>query len=400
MINAINPGFAHLAPYPFERLGKLLATVRPPDNLDPVALSIGEPRHAPPASVLRAYERSLLEGVSRYPTMRGIEPLRAAMRDWLARRFALTADANTQIHPVNGTREALFAIAQAMVTPGAGQRILLPNPFYQIYEGAALMAGAIPTYLPATAEHNFLPDLQAIAPEVLEQTQLFYLCSPVNPCGTIAPLSYLQSLAQLARQYDFVVVADECYIELFRDTPPPSMLNACIQLGDPAFTNVLVFHSLSKRSNLPGLRSGFVAGDAELIDAFARYRTYHGCSMSLAVQRASIEAWNDDAHVHSNREQYNEKFDSARQILSPVIDVAVPPATFYLWPDVGEDDEVFCRDLYAQTHVTAVPGRYLARDADGANPGRNRVRLSLVATPEQTAVALQRLASFIQQRKQ
>ncbi|MEO0573899.1 MAG: succinyldiaminopimelate transaminase [Pseudomonadota bacterium] len=398
MISNLNPGFAQLAPYPFERLTRLLTDVTPDSRHAPIPLSIGEPRHAPPDIVLRQYERSLLEGVTRYPTMRGTRELRLACAGWLQRRFDVNADPDTMVHPVTGTREALFAIAQALVAPGTAQRVLFPNPFYQIYEGAALLAGAIPTYLPATAQYNFLPDLDAIEPDILDQTQLFYLCSPVNPCGTVASLDYLSQLVTLAKRHDFVIVADECYIELYRDAPPVSLLNACASLDDDAFSNVLAFHSLSKRSNLPGLRSGFVAGDPALIDYFARYRTYHGCSMSLAVQHASITAWNDDAHVHRNREQYNEKYAMAIDVLGDVLDVTLPPATFYLWPDVGCDDELFCQELYRDAHVTAVPGSYLARDVDGNNPGAARIRLSLVASFDDTHTALQRLAHFIRHR--
>ncbi|MEM8548499.1 MAG: aminotransferase class I/II-fold pyridoxal phosphate-dependent enzyme, partial [Pseudomonadota bacterium] len=293
-----NPGFAALQPYPFEKLAQLLAGVTPPPDVDPIALSIGEPRHPPADFILERYAAALTEGVSRYPTMRGTDALREACSGWLQRRFAVTVDPARMVHPVTGTREGLFAITQALVDPAADALVLMPNPFYQIYEGAALLAGATPHYLPAHAEHDYLPDLDAIDSDTWQRARVFYLCSPVNPCGTIAPLAYLERLVELARQHDVVIVADECYIELYRDVPPVSVLNAA---SDHNFANVLVFHSLSKRSNLPGLRSGFVAGDATLIDVFARYRTYHGCSMSLAVQAASIAAWNDDEHVQLNR---------------------------------------------------------------------------------------------------
>ncbi|MEL7298029.1 MAG: succinyldiaminopimelate transaminase [Pseudomonadota bacterium] len=389
-----NAGFDALQPYPFEKLRQLLNGIKPAIP-DAIPLSIGEPRHEPPGFVLDAYRNALMEGVSRYPTIQGSEALRDACRGWLDRRFGVHV-ADDMVQPVNGTREALFAVAQAFVRSGSGQKILMPNPFYQIYEGAALMAGAVPHYLNVVSDDDFLPDLNAIDSETFAATRIFYLCSPVNPCGTVASLSYLQRLIELAIRYDFIVVADECYIELYRDAAPVSILNAAETLSLPRpCANVLAFHSLSKRSNLPGLRSGFVAGDADLISRYRAYRTYHGCSMSLAVQEASIAAWRDDAHVAENRELYNEKFADAHRILSTALDVAIPPAAFYLWPNVGGDDVAFCRELFAHTHVTAVPGSYLSREVSGINPGYGYVRLSLVADPDATRTALERIAAFI-----
>lgn len=392
--DSINPGFDALQPYPFERLTTLLQGITPADK-SPIALSIGEPRHAPPEHVLKIYREHLLEGVSRYPTIRGIDSLRLACSEWLQRRFALSVDAATMIQPVNGTREALFAVAQAFVHHGRGQKILMPNPFYQIYEGAALMAGASPHYLSVSAQDNYLPDLDSIDEATYAQAQIFYLCSPVNPCGSVASLAYLSKLVSLAQQHQFVIAADECYIELYRDAPPVSILNACSALGDDSFKQVLAFHSLSKRSNLPGMRSGFVAGDPDLIRDFTRYRTYHGCSMSLAVQHASAAAWGDDHHVVDNRRSYNIKYDLAKTILDPVLNIDVPAASFYLWPDIEGDDERFCRDLYAEQNVVCVPGSYLSRDVDGHNPGRGFVRMSLVADEATTAEALSRISDFL-----
>ncbi|MEM9171740.1 MAG: succinyldiaminopimelate transaminase [Pseudomonadota bacterium] len=391
-----NPGFATLHPYPFEKLAQLLGGVTPPDDLDPIPLAIGEPRHAPPEFVLQRYRDTLLEGVSRYPSMRGGLALREACAGWLQRRFNVRIDPANALHPVTGTREALFAITQTLVDPAAQSLILMPNPFYQIYEGAALLAGATPHYLAADHSNGYLPDLDAIAPQIWHQARVFYLCNPVNPAGTVAPVDYLRRLIALAREHDVVVVADECYIELYRDQPPDSVLNAA---HDDQHTNVLAFHSLSKRSNLPGLRSGFVAGDPALIELFARYRTYHGCSMSLAVQHASAAAWDDDAHVMDNRAQYNAKYVIAQETLGRLLELEVPAATFYLWPSIGEDDTTFCRDLFEQTHITAVPGQYLARTVNEHNPGFGHIRLSLVADLEHTRLAFERIAAFIQHRR-
>lgn len=389
-----NPGFSALQPYPFEKLERLLGGLTPPAGLSPISLSIGEPRHAPAEHVLDTYRQHLADGVTRYPTIRGTLALRDACAAWLNRRFSVDIDPASMVQPVTGTREALFAAAQAFVHAGSGQTVLMPNPFYQIYEGAALLAGATPDYLNVFAADDFLPDLDAIAPERLDRARLFYLCSPVNPCGTVASLDYLQRLVTLAVKHDFLIMADECYIELYRDTPPVSILNACATLGLERYQRVLAFHSLSKRSNLPGMRSGFVAGDPALISVYARYRTYHGCSMSVAVQMASIAAWRDDTHVTDNREQYNAKYAAVAPLLAKTLNVTAPPASFYLWPHVGGDDAAWCRDLFAATNVTLVPGSYLSRDVDGINPGRGYVRISLVASLEETLAAARRIAEF------
>ncbi|MFK8052758.1 MAG: succinyldiaminopimelate transaminase [Woeseiaceae bacterium] len=392
--SALNPGFAALQPYPFEKLAKLIRDVKPAD-LAPIALSIGEPKHAPPDFVLDTYRKHLLEGVSRYPSINGLDTLRQSAADWLQRRFNVEVDAAQMVQPVNGTREGLFAFAQAFIDPKDKPLVLMPNPFYQIYEGAALMAGATPYYLNVSADQNFLPDLDAIAPEVLQRTRIFYLCSPVNPCGSVAPLAYLRQLVEMAKTHDFIIAADECYIELYRDQPPVSILNACPLDDRIPFERVVAFHSLSKRSNLPGLRSGFVAGDPTLIADFRRYRTYHGCSMSLAVQEASQAAWSDDTHVSLNREQYNDKFRLADERLSPLMDFEVPAAAFYLWPNVSGSDETFCRDLYRAENVLCVPGSYLSRDTADGNPGSGFVRMSLVADLPTTDDAIQRIARFL-----
>ncbi|MEM6817970.1 MAG: succinyldiaminopimelate transaminase [Pseudomonadota bacterium] len=385
-----NPGFERLQAYPFEYLADLLAGVTPPSGLSPIPLSVGEPKHTPYAAALEAHNAVFQTSAGKYPPIRGTDDLRNACAGWLDRRFDLQVDPQRMLHPVNGTREGLFAIAQALIDPAEDAVVAMPNPFYQIYEGAALMAGATPVYLATDPAHHHLPDLNQISEDLLRSLRLFYLCSPVNPAGAVAPLAYLERLANLAVEYDFIVVADECYIDIYRDEPPVSLLNAV--KGE--FPNVLAFHSLSKRSNLPGLRSGFVAGDPSLIDLFARYRTYHGCGMSLAVQAASIAAWSDDAHVDDNRRAYNQKFAMAAETLSGRLNAETPPAAFYLWPEIDGDDRMFCRDLFEQTHVTAVPGRYFAREVDGVNPGAGRIRLSLVADIDNTREALERLAAF------
>ena len=394
-----------LLPYPFERLAALKAGVAPPAGLAHIALSIGEPKHAPPAFVLEAL-REAMAGFGSYPTTAGSPELRAACGRWLERRFGFVTDsiAEAQVLPVNGTREALFAIAQAVIDRGAARGgaplVAMPNPFYQIYEGAALLAGAEPLFIDTRAEDGFLPDLDAVPHSAWERCQLLYLCNPGNPAGAVMDVAMLRRVLELAERHDFVVVADECYADIYPDeaSPPPSLLTAARAMGNDAFRRCLAFHSLSKRSSLPGLRSGFVAGDARLLERFLLYRTYHGCSMPLPVQSASIVAWGDDAHARANRALYREKFARVVPILAPHMAVEAPAGGFYLWPDTGRDDEAFVRDLYARKNVTVVPGSYLARDAGAGNPGAGRVRISLVAEVDECVAAAHRLADFMQGR--
>jgi N-succinyldiaminopimelate aminotransferase len=397
----VNPGLARLAPYPFERLAALLAPHRPPAGLRPIPLSIGEPRHAPPALAVRALVDAL-PALGTYPATQGLPAFRAAVGAWLERRFALggTLDPERMVLPVNGTREALFAFAQTVVEAGAGRLVAMPNPGYQIYEGAALLAGATPLYLDTTAANGFVPDLEAVPASTWARVALVYVCAPGNPTGTLLPPGYHARLLELADRYDFVIAADECYAEIYADeaAPPAGFLGASHALGRPAFRRVVVFHSLSKRSSLPGLRSGFVAGDPEVLARFRLYRTYHGSALPVHVQEASIAAWADERHVVDNRALYRTKYDAVLPILAPVLDVARPPAGFYLWPDVGADDEVFARELHARTAVTVVPGSYLGRAAAGPNPGRGRVRLSLVASLEDCVEAAHRIRHFIESR--
>ena len=394
----MHPGLARLKPYPFERLARLLAGVVPPAGRTAISLSIGEPKHAPPKLALDALVGAL-DALGTYPLTAGLPEFRATVGRWLERRYALggTLDPDTMVLPVNGTREALFAFAQTVIDPAAQALVAMPNPCYQIYEGAALLAGAEPCYLDTVAANGFLPDLEAVPAAVWRRCALLYLCSPGNPTGAVADEAFLKRALELADQHDFVIAADECYAELYDEeaSPPPGFLKACRSLGRTRFERVVVFHSLSKRSSLPGLRSGFVAGDPALIDRFRLYRTYHGCALPVHVQRASIAAWQDESHVLANRALYRAKFDAVLPILAPVLPQTRPAGGFYLWPDVGGDDEAFARALYATEALIVVPGRYLARDTAAGNPGAGRIRLSLVAPIEQCSEAAGRLCRFI-----
>jgi N-succinyldiaminopimelate aminotransferase len=398
----VNPGFQRLAAYPFERLAVLKQGLVPPAQLSHIPLSIGEPRHAPPEFVLDTL-RANLDGLSSYPATRGLPELRSAAARWAERRFAMPAgsvDGESQVLPVTGTREALFAFVQAVVDSRSGLQaplVLMPNPGYQIYEGAALLAGAEPHFLDTTPENGFLPDLDAVPVDVWRRCQLLFLCSPANPVGTVMGIAYLQQALRLAEQHDFVVASDECYADLFEaeSSPPPSLLSAAAQMGNTGFRRCMTFHSLSKRSSLPGLRSGFVAGDAALIKPFLLYRTYHGCAMPIPTQLASITAWNEDAHVVANRALYRRKFDRVLPILAPVIPVHRPAGGFYLWLQVGGDDEAFTAGLFAAQNVTVVPGSYLARETSLGNPGTGFVRISLVASEEECVQAATRIRDFL-----
>ncbi|MNF55884.1 LL-diaminopimelate aminotransferase [compost metagenome] len=395
----MNEALNHLQPYPFEKLRALLAGAQPPMEKKGIALSIGEPKHRSPAFVAEALAANL-EQLAVYPTTLGIPALREAIAHWCERRFKVPAgwlDAARHVLPVNGTREALFAFTQAVVNRADNGLVVSPNPFYQIYEGAALLAGAEPHYLPCLAENGFNPDFDAVPAEVWQRCQILFLCSPGNPTGALIPLDTLKKLIALADQHDFVIAADECYSELYFDeqNPPAGLLTACAELGRSDFARCVVFHSLSKRSNLPGLRSGFVAGDAAILKSFLLYRTYHGCAMPVQTQLASVAAWNDEVHVRANRALYREKFDAMLDILGPVLDVQRPDGGFYLWPKTPVDDETFTRELFAREHVTVVPGSYLSRAVDGFNPGAGRVRMALVAPLAECVEAGERIRAFI-----
>ncbi len=399
----MNGRLTRLAAYPFERLARLKAGRTPPAALPHIAMSIGEPKHAPPAFVIEALQRNLGK-LDSYPVTAGLPETRASIADWLHRRFQVRVDAGTMTLPVNGTREALFSFVQAVVdnSGSIAPVVAMPNPFYQIYEGAALLAGAEPVFINTVAANRFQPDLDAVPPEVWKRCQVLFLCSPGNPTGSVLSLDYLRYALGLADKYDFVIASDECYAELYRDdrAPPPSLLQAAIASGHANFERCVVFHSLSKRSSVPGLRSGFVAGDPAILKPYLLYRTYHGCAMPVPTQLASIAAWNDDAHAAANRALYREKYARVLPILAPVLDVAEPDGGFYLWPDVGRDDEAFTRDLFATQNLTILPGSYLARDTPAGNPGRHRVRISLVAPVDECVQAAQRIRAFLTQQTQ
>jgi N-succinyldiaminopimelate aminotransferase len=394
----MNPRLDRLQPYPFEKLGALLAGAGPPPGLAPIRLSIGEPQHPTPAFIGETLAGHL-DGLAGYPATRGTALLREVIAGWLTRRFALpdgALDPARHVLPVNGTREGLFAFAQATVDAGSDPLVLLPNPFYQIYEGAALLAGAQPHYLPCAAETGFVPDLDAVDDATWARCQLLYTCSPGNPSGAVMDQATLTRLIGLADRHDFIIAADECYAEIYQDeaNPPPGLLQAAAAMGRDDFRRCIVFHSLSKRSNAPGLRSGFVAGDAEVIRRFLAYRTYHGCAMALPQQHASAAAWADEAHVVENRHLYREKFDAVLEVLGSVLDVQRPAAGFYLWPRTPIDDTEFARRLYAEQHVTVLPGSYLSRSAGGTDPGAGRVRMALVAPLAECVEAARRIKAF------
>ena len=393
----MNPGLGHLRPYPFEKLAALKRE-RTAARKAEIDLSLGEPKHETPGFILEALAENLgLASV--YPSTRGLEALRGAIAQWLTQRFSLPAGSLDERHvlPVNGTREALFAIAQCLVNRAApAPLVLMPNPFYQIYEGAALLAGAEPRPVNADAADD-LQGFAALREDTWARCELLYLCSPNNPTGTVLSVDALEKLLDCADRHDFVIVADECYSEIYPDEgqPPPGLLEAAARSGRDDYRRCLAFHSLSKRSNAPGLRSGFVAGDAKLIEAFYRYRTYHGCAMPLPAQRASIAAWQDEAHVRENRRQYRRKFAAVLEILQPVMEVEQPEAAFYLWPRTPMNDIDFAQRLYQQQGVIALPGRFLSRAVAGRDPGANRARLALTPPMAECVEAAQRIAEFI-----
>jgi N-succinyldiaminopimelate aminotransferase len=400
----VNPRLALLHPYPFERWRELTADLRPPAHLAPISLGIGEPRHKTPALVEEALVAAL-PALSGYPATAGEPALREAMAGWVQRRYRVTLNPATQVLPVNGSREALFAFAQVVVDDTqAGATVVCPNPFYQIYEGAALLAGARPHYVASDPARNFAADWDRVPDEVWARTQLLYVCSPGNPTGAVMPLAEWKRLFELSDRHGFVIASDECYSEIyFRDEPPNGppigSLEAAKALGRDDFRNLVAFTSLSKRSNVPGLRSGFVAGDARWIKPFLLYRTYHGSAMSGMVQRASIAAWGDEAHVAANRDLYRAKFAEVTPMLAEVLDVKLPDAGFYLWAGVpaacGGDEIEYARGLLAQYNVAVLPGRLLARETPGQpNPGAGRIRMALVATPDECREAAQRIVAY------
>lgn len=394
----MNPLLQRLQPYPFERLKLLFSTVTPAKNFAAISLGIGEPRHATPPLVLDALAAST-EALSSYPATAGLPAMRQACANWVQRRYGLALNPDTQILPINGSREALFAFAQTVVDSSkSGATVVCPNPFYQIYEGAALLAGAQTYYAPSDPALNFNVNWSNVPEDVWKKTQLLFVCSPGNPTGAVMPLADWSTLFDLSDRYGFVIASDECYSEIyFREEPPLGGLEAAYKLGRTDYKNLVAFTSLSKRSNVPGMRSGFVSGDVNLLKQFLLYRTYHGSAMSGMVQAASIAAWNDEAHVVANRDMYRQKFAAVTPLLAQVLDVKLPDAGFYLWAAVpGGDDQAFARDLLAQYNVTVLPGSFLARESQGFNPGAGRIRMALVAETQECMQAAQRIVEFVQ----
>ena len=395
----MNPALESLHPYPFEKLAELKEGITPPAHLEHIPLSIGEPKHEPPAFVLETM-RENLHALTQYPSTKGLPKLRETIVQWANNRFHLSNNLNsdTQVLPVAGTREALFAFTQAVIDRNQkAPKVLMPNPFYQIYEGAAFLAGAEPVFLNCTAQNGFLPDLDSVSPSTWQDCQLLFLCSPGNPTGAVMSQAYLAKALALAQQYDFIIASDECYSELYFDEqqPPTGLLQACIAQGNTEFKRAVVFHSLSKRSNLPGLRSGFVAGDAKVLAKFLKYRTYHGCALPVPTQLASMAAWQDEEHVKANRDLYRQKFQQVSHILNPVLPVTIPAASFYLWPQTPISDTQFAKHLFAQQNITVLPGQYLARQSANINPGQNYIRMALVAPLAQCIEAAQRIKQFM-----
>ena len=391
----MNPDLEKLQPYPFQKLAALFREVTPNADYRAISMSIGEPKHATPALIKNAFTAGL-DGLANYPTTAGSDALRGAISQWLARRYDIPApDPKTQVLPVNGSREALFSFAQAVLDRTRPDPVVIsPNPFYQIYEGAALLGGATPHFLNTLPEYGYALDYEQLPEDVWQRTQLIYVCSPGNPNGHVMPLHEWKELFEMSDRYGFVIAADECYSEIYFDTPPLGALQAARQLGRDDYKNLVVFSSLSKRSNVPGMRSGFVAGDAAVLEKFVLYRTYHGCAMNPAVQAASIAAWQDETHVAENRRLYTEKFARVTALLAPVLPVTMPDAGFYLWLRVPISDTRYAQHLYRDYNVTVLPGSFLARSAHGINPGEGFVRIALVAGLEETLDAAQRIVDF------
>jgi len=396
----MNPDLALLHPYPFEKLAQLKGCVSPPAHLEHIALSVGEPKHATPSIITDALLKNM-SGIGQYPTTRGLDALRESIAVWLCNRFSIkTTDISPQDHilPVSGTREALFSFAQCIINRQQESTVVMPNPFYQIYEGAALLAGAKPFYINCDESTNYLPDYDSVPASVWQQCQLLYICNPGNPSGAVHSPTMLRNLIKLAHRYNFVIAADECYSEIYFESSekPTGLLQVSAAMGNANFARCVVFHSLSKRSNAPGLRSGFVAGDSGVINQYFRYRTYHGCTMPVPTQHASIAAWSDETHVEHNRALYQEKFTRVIDIVGDSMALKLPDAGFYLWAKTPIADDLFAQKLFEQQHITVLPGQYLSRDTENGNPGKNHVRMALVASVEECEDAAHRLKAFAQ----
>ncbi|MFA5982663.1 MAG: succinyldiaminopimelate transaminase [Methylococcaceae bacterium] len=400
----MTPNLQTLQPYPFEKLAKLKQGITPADK-PAIVLSIGEPSHATPAIIQEAL-LAHINGLSKYPTTKGIVELRETIATWLAQRYQIPISAinpDSHILPVSGTREALFSIAQCLIdttdTLAGKPVVIMPNPFYQIYEGAALLAGAEPYFLNTTETTGYLPDFDAVPVSIWQRCQLIYICSPGNPSGAVLSRESHLKLLELAQTYDFIIASDECYSELYDDenNPPPGLLESAFAAGNTSFKNCLIFHSLSKRSNAPGLRSGFVAGDADILQSYFKYRTYQGCALPIPTQYASISAWQDEQHVLENRRLYREKFSAFIEVLADTIAINKPPASFYIWLKTPINDSDFAQQLYAQENLTVLPGSYLSRESHGINPGLSHVRIALVAPLSDCIEAAYRIKNFIKQ---
>ncbi|MEE9337015.1 MAG: succinyldiaminopimelate transaminase [Methylococcaceae bacterium] len=395
----MNPNLDQLHPYPFEKLKQLKQGITPPIDKAHIALSIGEPKHETPTLIHEALIKNI-DGIAKYPTTKGLPELRQAIANWISHRFKIVTqdvDSETQVIPVSGTREALFSFTQAVVDSSQNSVVIMPNPFYQIYEGATLLAGAEPYYLNTTEATEYLPDFDSVPDEIWQRCQLIFICSPGNPTGTVISKENHQKLMALAEKYDFIIASDECYTEIYDDenNPPQGLLQTAYEIGNKTFERCVIFHSLSKRSNAPGLRSGFVAGDAKILQKYFQYRTYQGCAISIQTQYASIAAWNDEAHVKENRVLYREKFTAFINILSGVCSIKKPPASFYLWLKTSIDDAEFAQQLFKQQNITVLPGSYLSRYVNDENPGKNHVRIALVASVDECIEAASRIKHFI-----
>ncbi len=396
----MNQNLDRLHPYPFEKLNQLKQGITPVTEKTHIALSIGEPKHQTPELINNTLTENL-NGIAKYPTTKGIPELRIAIADWIAQRFNIarnTIDEETQVIPVSGTREALFSFAQAVIDSSKPDAlVIMPNPFYQIYEGAALLAGAEAYFLNTTEETAYLPDFDSVPEEIWQRCQLIYICSPGNPTGAVISESEHQKLLVLAEKFDFIIASDECYTEIYDDenNPPQGLLESAYNQGNTSFKRCVMFQSLSKRSNAPGLRSGFVAGDADILKKYFQYRTYQGCALPLSTQHASVAAWKDEKHVKENRDLYRQKFTAFIDILSDICTITKPPASFYIWLKTTIDDTDFAQRLFKQQNITVLPGSFLSRDADGISPGKNHVRIALVAPVEECIDAANRIKHFI-----
>ncbi len=392
----MNPNLNQLHPYPFEKLKQLKQGIIPPIDKAHIALSIGEPKHDTPTLIHHTLIKKI-DGIAKYPTTQGLPALRQAITHWISQRFKIAIDSETQVIPASGTREALFSFTQAVVDSSENPVVIMPNPFYQIYEGAALLAGAEPYYLNTTEATEYLPDFDSVSDKIWKRCQLIFICSPGNPTGVVISKKSHQKLIALAEKYDFIIASDECYSEIYEDenNPPQGLLQTAYEIGNKTFERCVIFHSLSKRSNAPGLRSGFVAGDAKILQKYFQYRTYQGCALPIQTQYASIAAWNDEAHVKENRILYREKFTAFINILSDVCRIKKPSASFYVWLKTTIDDAEFAQQLFKQQNITVLPGSFLSRHTNDENPGKNHVRIALVASLDECIDAANRIKQFI-----